>query len=221
MGAVSGDAIMVELGGVPTRHDRMAMGEAIKDVKYRLAVLTVKDCEEARVWRNEWRESLRTPFLLTEDMQRDFYQRVVCNRDAHDRYWAIERVNASIVQDGDAVVGRVIVAMTGLTGIQWENGLAEISLIVGPSYHGKGVGSAAVRLVLEEAFLRMRLLTVSGEVYECNTEAVPFWKKVTALAGGSIVTLPRRKWWDGKLWDSLWFTIPADGFRKAIKAEGA
>ena len=167
-----------------------------------LGALTQHDCEQARRWRNEWRESLRTPFLLTEEMQRDFYQRVVCNRDARDRYWAVTRV-----EDG------IFVAMVGLTGLQPENGVAEISLIVGPSFHGQGVGTVAVRLVLEEAFQRMRLLTVCGEVYECNLSAVPFWKNVTALAGGSWVTLPRRKWWAGRLWDSGWFTITAEGFR--------
>jgi len=65
-----------------------------------------------------------------------------------------------------------------------------------------------VRLVLVEAFERMRLATVFGECYACNP-AEGFWRRQIALYSGDGVTVPRRKFWDGQLWDSwlFWFTV--------------
>ena len=100
--------------------------------------------------------------------------------------------------------------MIGFVGIQWENGLAEISLIVGPD-EPKGTGRAAVGLALRWAFNDLRLATVWGECYASN-EAIGFWKKIVAEhPGGSAVILPRRKFWAGRLWDSYVFTLPCPG----------
>ena len=160
--------------------------------------LTAYDCEEARGWRHsaDVRPGLRTAALLTQEMQREFYDTVICDRTAPHRYWAVR-------DEEDALVG-----MAGLTNLQWENGLAEISLLVDPLRQARGVGQAVVELVLTEAFQRMRLETVVGECYLLNDKAVAFWKKVTEAHGGTTVLLPRRKWWDGRLWDSLYFSIP-------------
>lgn len=169
-----------------------------------LDALTREDCERVRQWRNADPSCLRTPFLLTQEMQADFYERIVCDRNSPDRYWAVRRHD--------------FVAMAGLTGIEWENGRGEISLTIRPDMQGKGVGAASVQLVLEEAFLRMRLETVQGECYECNL-ALEFWKRIIARYNGAGVTVPRRKWWDGKLWDAWHFTITAEGFQASIEKE--
>ncbi|HYM24450.1 MAG TPA: GNAT family protein, partial [Vicinamibacterales bacterium] len=107
----------------------------------------------------------------------------------------------------------VLVACVGLTDIQWENGLAEISLIVDPERAKCGHGAAAVKLVLAEAFDRLRLETVFGEVYSCNP-ATDFWIKVTEPYGAVAVRLPRRKFWNGQLFDSLYFSIAREDWEK-------
>lgn len=163
----------------------------------RLDALTAYDCEQVLDWRHQadTRPGLRTALLLTREMQQEFYEQVVCDRASPHRYWAL--------RDETDLVG-----MVGLTHIQWENGLAEISLLVDPGFQGKGVGREAVRLVLQEAFRQMRLKTVVGECYQLNDRAVEFWRKITEAHDGTWTTLPRRKWWDGRLWDSLYFSIP-------------
>lgn len=168
----------------------------------RLDALTPEDVEQARIWRNapEVRKGLRTPFLLTHAMQAEFFFGTVCSRTAHHRYWA---VRGAVDEHPDRIV-----AMTGLTDIQWENGLAEISLLTMPDRTGQGIGSETVKLVLAEAFGAMRLLTVFGECY-MNNPAVSFWERIVKDYGGSATTLPRRKFWDGQLWDSYYFTLPA------------
>jgi RimJ/RimL family protein N-acetyltransferase len=171
----------------------------------KLRAPTAGDVEQVRRWRSDdgVRAGLRTPFLLTEEMQADFYRDVVCDRRSPHRYWSF---------DGPGQVSqnyKALVAFGGLTDIAWENGHAEISLIVNPDHAGKGVGSEPVRLILHEAFGRMRLLTVFGEVYDCNP-ALAFWQKMVETVPGGATHMPGRKWWDGRLWGAtlFWFTAP-------------
>ena len=167
---------------------------------------TLADMQRAREWRNhpDVRPGLRTPFMLTSEQQEWWYREVVCDRRAPSRWWA--------VYDGEEHVG-----VTGLEGIQWENRLAEISLLIDPARAGQGYGRQAVRLVLEEAFERMGLLTVTGECYESNPVGIAFWRRVVEEYGGEVTTLPRRKWWSGRLWDAMWFTLTAEAWGERRK----
>ena len=151
------------------------------------------DVEEVRKWRNSRLETLRTPYFLTQEMQEQFYHDIVCNRQANSRWWSACHYSG-------------LVGLAGLTNIEWENGLAEISLILDPSEQKKGYGRAIVRMVLEQGFGNMGLKTIYGECYECNP-AIEFWRKVTEEHGGYCTMIPRRKLWKGKLYDSLHFTI--------------
>lgn len=168
----------------------------------RLDALTAEQCEQVRGWRNRDLGGLRTPFPLTREQQADFYTRVVCDRRATDRYWAV-------LDAHDTFLG-----MGGLTGIDWGNVAAEISLLLDPEFRGQGYGAGAVGLLLAEAFGRTSLWTVWGECYESNP-AIDFWRRTVALYRGTAVMVPRRKFWDGRLWDSYWFT-----FARETWAEG-
>jgi RimJ/RimL family protein N-acetyltransferase len=133
-------------------------------------------------------------------MQEKFYREVICNPNSSHRYWVfhIEKHEPSLVGFG------------GLTYIQWENRLAEISLIIDPAMRGHGIGEKAVDLILDKAFNYMNLQTVCGECYQCNTEGIKFWKKIADQGRYSIngwVFLPNRKFWDGEYYDSLYFSI--------------
>ena len=153
---------------------------------------TRQDVERVRHWRNAALETLRTPYLISEEMQANFYDSLQ-NRESRNRYWSI--------YDNDELIG-----FGGLTGIEWENGLAEISLIMGAKYRGKGLGRRAVALILDTGFGNMGLKTIYGECYECNT-AVDFWGAITKEHGGYITTIPRRKMWQGQLYDAVHFSI--------------
>ena len=154
---------------------------------------TAQDLEEVRLWRNQSLETLRTPYRLTKEMQGVFYEKVVCDRNANSRWWSV-------------YTGNTLVAFTGLTGIEWENGLAEISLIVRPGVRGSGYGKRIVEMVLDEAFGNMGLKTVYGECY-VNNPATKFWQRVTEEHGGYCTAIPRRKLWRGKLYGALHFSI--------------
>lgn len=104
--------------------------------------------------------------------------------------------------------------MGGITNIQWENGIGEISLIINPGLRDSGHGSEAVGLLLNEAFNNMGLKTVFGECYSCS-EATAFWINQTRKYNGvGGIVLPNRKLWQGKHYDSLYFSIDCDGYNK-------
>lgn len=168
----------------------------------KLGPLTLDQCLAVRWWRNDCMETLRTPYLLTEEMQEEFYRDVCCNRDSPHRYYAI-------YDDSGAFVG-----MGGLTFIQWENRLAEISLILDPEDRGRGLGEQAVDMLLAEAFDGMGLKTVTAECYESNQSGISFWTKVADQYGAYRTTLPNRKLWNGRFWSSLYISIDEVDYAK-------
>jgi RimJ/RimL family protein N-acetyltransferase len=131
-------------------------------------------------------------------MQAKFYDDTICNRNAKARYWAVWRY--------DAFIG-----MVGLENIEFENGLAEISIILNPEYHGRGYGKEAVDMLLRRGFGDMHLENIYGECYVCNL-AYSFWQKICEKYGGTYTHLPNRKYYNGTFYDSLYFSINKEGF---------
>ena len=159
-----------------------------------LDVLTLEDCEQARLWRNAQLETLRTSYPLTKEQQAAFYRDVVCNRQSPHQYYAFL----------DRELDGEMVAMVGLTNIDWVNGHAELSLLVPPTTaRVVWVYDAALDLLLHWAFDQLRLVTVFGECYHCNPQ-LKWWK----LQGHGSVELPNRKLSGGKHYSStlFWFT---------------
>ncbi len=156
---------------------------------------SIQDVQLVREWRNADISFLRTPFMLTEQMQKDFYHNVISNWNSDCRFWAIKTSRPSD-----------LVAFGGLTGIQWENRLAEISLIVNPDERGKNYGALSVQGLLDTGFNELNLQNICGECYLCNP-AEGFWEKMIVRFGGTKTTLPNRKYWDGEYWDSLYFNF--------------
>lgn len=144
-------------------------------------------------WRNLDLSPWRTSFMLTQEMQAEWYQKVAFERNADFRYFA--------VLADDKFVGVV-----GLTNIQWENGTAEVALQIGPEFTNKGYGEAALDKILCVAFNQLRLVMVYGECYECNP-AVDFWRKMVERKRGYCTCLPNRKYWEGEHFDSLYFSF--------------
>jgi len=188
-----------------------------------LKPLSAADMETVRHWRHAVPETLRTSYMLTEEMQRDYYERVICNRDSTTRYWGlwvsrtwaemeaytkergimfVHSPEAPKTHPPDAFIG-----YGGIENIEWENGTGEISLLIAPDERGKGYGRLAVRLFLDQAFNVLNLHTVHGECYQCGPYL--FWEKMREEWGGTShqIWLPCRKYWKGRYYDSLYFTF--------------
>ncbi|MCJ7482671.1 MAG: GNAT family N-acetyltransferase [Thermodesulfovibrionales bacterium] len=158
-------------------------------------------------------ECWRTPFMLTKQMQDEFYEGC-CNRESPHRYFALVRTTDDPIQG--VVPESGFIGMGGITYIQWENRIGEITLIINPVERGDGLGEKAVDLLLDHAFNHLNLQTVFGECYHCN-DAWEFWGDITDKydSPNTIQTLlPKRKYWNGDYWDSTYFSIDKDDFNK-------
>lgn len=157
-----------------------------------LDALQRTDMETIRYWRMLARQTLRTPFVATELQQEAFYRDVASNPNSPHRYYAIR-------------LDRKIFGCCGLTNISWENGTAEISLIVDSANRGRGIGREVVRRLLVEAFERFRLVHVWGEAYRNNPD-IAFWERLVAdYPNAYRLDWPVRKFWDGRHYGSLLF----------------
>jgi len=180
-----------------------------------LDVISAEDCEKVRQWRNKLPATLRTPYNLTYEQQQDFYKNIICNRDSKHRYFGI------YIKKENKLIGKtyedakyepvqtdepIFIGLGGITNIQWENGLGEISLILGADWIGRGYGKQAVRLLLEKAFKDMRLNEIFGECYECNPN-LKFWEKIIKEYNGYETELPSRKFYNGQYYNTLYFSI--------------
>lgn len=182
---------------------------------------TLKDCQKVRLWRNEVLETLRTPYPLTEEMQEEFYRNVICNRFSPHIYWGIhaempEKVKVEglpVCEIANSTKPRFI-GMAGLTFIERENMQAEISLIIDPAQKLKGYGTKAVHLLLDQAFNYLNLELVYGECYLVPYGAQDFWKKITETYEGQWKYIRKGKYWGGQHYDTLYFDIRKDEFRK-------
>ena len=159
----------------------------------RLQAVTEQDVEQARLWRNENLVPYRTPFFLTEEMQKEFYLNVVCNRKADHRYYS--------VYDGDKFI-----ALIGLVNISWENRNAEISIVVNPKFKHHGYGRKSLRLLLSQGFNSLNLENIYGESYSCNAD-IEFWIKTIKEYDLKYTSLPARKFANGSYHDSIYFNF--------------
>jgi RimJ/RimL family protein N-acetyltransferase len=134
---------------------------------------TLAECQLVREWRNDPAvlPMLRTGYK-TEAEQAAFYRDVVCNHGADHRYYALVEPGMLTHDRRRDEVRRLCVGMGGLTYLSRVTGEAEISLIVGDGFRGKGYGREAVGALLREAE-RIDLRAVIGECLP--TGHVAFW----------------------------------------------
>lgn len=185
----------------------------------KLKALSLPDLEQVRLWRNEQVSCLRTPFLLTEEQQEQFYRDVVCNRQANARFWGIwasKKVTLPMQKPmGDIEAEEeIFIGMCGLENIRWENRLAEISLLLDPQYPMEKYSEEALRLLLEQGFLNMNLRNIFTEVYECNPN-IDVWLAIFQgyLRANCIVpVLPNRKYWNGQYYNSVYLNFLKEDF---------
>lgn len=170
-----------------------------------LKELNQTEAEWGRRWRNTYTECLRTPYLLTREMQEDFYKNEICNRNSPHRFWGIWENKETCIGIG------------GITYIQWENGIGEITVNLDPAKRGEGLGRQAAELLLKEGFEHLRLQTIFGECYLTNPMGCAMWAKITDKYKGYKTELPRRKFWDGRLWNALYFSITEEDYFKNKK----
>lgn len=148
--------------------------------------------------RNKVLETLRTPYMLNMEMQEDYFNKTICNRDSKTRYYIFENRGESL-------------GYGGIENIEWENRRGEISLIIWERLRGKNWGIVCANQILKIAFDFLNLESIYGECYYCG--AVDFWKKFLSKIDNMHVSfdLPFKKYFNGTYYDSFYFTIIRNG----------
>lgn len=105
----------------------------------------------------------------------------------------------------DTVIGFVV-----LFNIKWSNQSAEMAIGIGDkSYHGKGYGQDALKLILNYAFNELNLHRVSLTVMDYNTPAIKAYERVGFVQEGIHRQAVQRQ---GKRYDLLLYGILRDEF---------
>lgn len=158
----------------------------------RFKVVEIEDMKYIVKWRNKQLPMLRTGQPLTFEMQEKFYHEVLCQRHNSTRLF-------SVVDNLDNLIG-----MAGFENIQWENSLAEISLLTDP---GK---TLYIKPILEGlinmAYNTLNLKTIFTEVYDCSPYA-KLWYEMASEKKALLTKLPLRKYWEGSFYNSSVYTF--------------
>jgi len=161
-----------------------------------LKPLSREDILRVLEWRHLIPETLRTPFMLNENQQLDYYEKVLSNRCSSTKYLGFW-INTKFIGSG------------GIENIINEYRIGELSLIVNPDFRGKGYGRKCVRLIIDQAFNYLNLENIWLECYKCAN--YQFWEKILNELKDeyNIYTtwLPNRKYFAGKYYDSLYGNI--------------
>ena len=170
---------------------------------YRLRELERRDLSEINRWRNdpELVEFLGSPFryinLETDEAWFENYQ-------TH-RY---EQVRCAIVDDNDQILG--LVSLVGISQIQQ---LASFHIMIGnKEYQNKGLGTFAIREILNHAFMNMNLHRVELDVLADNLRARHLYEKMGFVLEG---TKRKSAFKDGDYRDVCMYAILKEDYEKS------
>jgi len=162
--------------------------------EYRLDTVKCSDMPAVLRLRQDRMAMLRTPYLLTEEMQAKFYDDVICNPYSGGRFWSVR-----MTEDHRDVS---FAGLVGFVNIQWENRTGEIScLLFNPR-------EEMVADLVRVGFQELNFYTITGEVYECSPD-FEFWKELLTRRKIPMIRHNDRKFWHGEWYDSYWFSIIA------------
>jgi len=96
----------------------------------------------------------------------------------------------------EAYIGQV-----NLDTIDWKNRVGKIGIVIGsPEYLGRGIGTEAMKLLIDFAFREMNLNRLELEVYDFNERAIRCYLNCGFIQEGR---LRERQYKKGRYWDVI------------------
>lgn len=142
---------------------------------YRLRELERGDLEQINRWRNDpyLIACLGAPYrYINEDVDRQWYDQYLHARS--------NSVRCAIVDENDEILGLI-----SLLDIDSINRSAELHIMIGGAENrGKGVGTFAVRAMIEHAFDNLNLRRIELGVLETNEPAIRLYEKAGFVREG-------------------------------------
>lgn len=135
---------------------------------YKLRELQRDDIKTINKWRNdpELISCLGAPFrFINEEVDFRWYENYMQSRN--------KSIRCAIVDDKDLIVGLI-----SLLNIDYINRSCELHIMIGESENrGKGIGTFAVKSMIDHAFDNLNLRRIELEVFEDNIPAMRLYKK--------------------------------------------
>jgi len=113
------------------------------------------------------------------------------------------------LEKDDKVIGEV-----SLKSIKWFNRKAEVSIFIIPEYQRQGMAKSALKLLMKHAFDTFNLHRLEAEVFEYNAVSKSLIEKLGFKLEG---VLREARYYNGKYWDILKYSILEDEFRNFEK----
>lgn len=143
---------------------------------YRLRELERKDLEKINRWRNDPSliACLGAPFrYINEDVDRDWYDKYLRSRGNSVRC-------AVVSEDSDEIL-----CLVSLMSIDSVNRSGQLHIMIGdPENRGKGIGTFAVKAMVNHGFRNLNLRRIELGVLEDNRAAIGLYTKVGFVREG-------------------------------------
>lgn len=144
---------------------------------YKLRELERDDIKKINKWRNDPNliACLGAPYrYINEDVDSDWYDHYIHSRNNAVRCAIIEAAKE------DDVLGLI-----SLMNINYINRSGELHIMIGNSENrGKGIGTFAVKAMIEHAFLNLNLRRIELGVLENNAPAIHLYEKCGFIREG-------------------------------------
>ncbi|AEE16178.1 GNAT family N-acetyltransferase [Treponema brennaborense] len=142
---------------------------------YRLRELAEKDIETINKWRNDKRliDLLGAPYRYIDiNTDSEWFQNYLKNRKT--------TVRCSIVDEDDKLLGLI-----SLTDVDQLNQCAVLHIMLGSeASFGKGIGTFAIKEMLNHAFNNLNLRRIELSVLESNSRAIHVYEKIGFVQEG-------------------------------------
>ena len=144
---------------------------------YKLRELEREDLKRINKWRNDPNliACLGAPYrYINEDVDQDWY-----DKDLHARG---NTVRCAIVNEENE---SEVLGLISLLDINHVNRTGELHIMIGSSENrGKGIGTFAVRAMVEHAFLNLNLRRIELGVLDSNAAAIRLYEKTGFVREG-------------------------------------
>lgn len=133
-----------------------------------LSPISVEDAKAFTGWMNDFNVTdyvLRSHEVMTEEIERAWLEKTQKNGDC---------ILSIVRKEDDKVIGDV-----GLHNVNHINRTATLGIFIGDNEdRNKGLGTEAIRLILDFGFNYLNLKNVNLALLECNTRALKCYQKV-------------------------------------------